>query len=138
MTSGAVLRPDCRAPMHMHRCAGWPGHLAHGAADSPTAADPPRGLQGTRNFTRSSISLVSVTWGASNNALCALQGALSHFWRVAVGVLGVLVFAFVYTEPSGKPPVRQTAGEVQMRGIPSSGSGASGGGDSHEALAKQL
>ena len=67
----------------------------------------------------------------------ALQGALSHFWRVAVGVLGVLVFAVVYTEPAGKPAVRQTAGQVQMRGIPSSGGGG-GGGDGHEALAKQL
>ena len=76
---------------------------------------------------------------SDDSVYLALQGALSHFWRVAVGVLGILVFAVVYTEPVGKPAVRQTAGQVQMRGIPSSGGGGGGGsGDGHEALAKQL
>ena len=73
-----------------------------------------------------------------NSVYSALQGALSHFWRVAVGVLGILVFAVAYTEPSGKQPVRQAVGQVQMRGIPSSSSSGGGGGDGHEALAKQL
>lgn len=59
-----------------------------------------------------------------------MQGALTLFWRVAVGVLGLLVFAVAYTEPTGKPVTRQ-ADEVQMRAI-----GGGAGGD--EQLAKTL
>ena len=36
-----------------------------------------------------------------------LQGVLTLFWRVAVGVLGVLIAAVAYSEPVGKPVVRQ-------------------------------
>ncbi len=64
-------------------------------------------------------------------ALCTPQGALTLFWRVAVGVLGLLVFAVAYTEPTGKPVTRQ-AQEVQMLSI------QSGSSTNEEQLAKTL
>lgn len=94
----------------------------------------PEALHGTVKYAHRKVGLVTWLMALLTVQLqlthpAVFKGAMSHFWRVAVGALGLLVFAFAFTEPTGK---RSQAGEFQMLSI------AGGDGEREEQLAKTL